>query len=174
MPDKSVALSVRLPADDAGFLNDWQVDGASTPSEKLRRVVRDTRGRAIASKDYRHALRMTNELFGPALEYVHASEVHINKHSELMARIGEWLPEIAAYLYSAEGFASANVEANLKRLEGGIAMRVMTLMQSMLQMAVTVEAPLYDTALLDERLHNVLETAEVVRTARSKAAMKKD
>ena len=163
MPDKSVALSARLPAADAEFLNEWKVEGADTASEKLRRVVRDTRGRVKATTDYRQALRMSNELFGPALEYVCASEVHIGKHSELMARVSEWLPEMVAYVYSAEGLAGPDAEANLKRLEGGVAMRVVSLMQSVLQMALTTKAPLYDPQLLDERLQSVLEIADVVR-----------
>lgn len=167
MPDKSVALSARLPAEDAAFLNEWQVDGAATPSEKLRRVVRDTRGRVKAETDYRSALRMANELFGSSLEYVRESEVEIGAHSELMAKIGEWLPEMVAYVYSAEGLAGPETEGNLKRLEGGVAMRVMTLMQSVLQMSVTTNAPLYDPTLLDERLNGVLETAQVVRDART-------
>lgn len=163
MPDKSVALSARLPAADAEFLNDWEVEGADTPSEKLRRVVRDTRGRVKATTDYRQALRMANELFAPTLEFIYASEAQVGKHSELMTRVSEWLPEMLAYVYSAEGLAGPDPEANLKRLEGGIAMRVTTLMQSVLQMAVTKEAPLYDPTLLDERLHGVLDTADVVR-----------
>lgn len=166
MAEKTVALSARLPADDAAFLNEWQVDGADTPSEKLRRAVRDARGRVVASHDYRSALRMTNDLLGPALEFVRATEVETGHHSELMAKIGEWLPEIVAYVYSAQSLASADGESSLRRMEGGVAMRVMTLMQSVLQMAVTSSAPLYDPSLFDDRLHGVLDTAKVVRKAR--------
>ncbi len=173
MSEKSVALSARLPAADAEFLNDWQVEGADTPSEKLRRVVRETRGRVKATTDYRHALRMAGELFGPAFEHVRESEVEISKHSELMAKIGEWLPELVAYVYSAEGLAGPDAESNLKRLEGGVAMRVMTLMQSVLQTAVTSNGPFYDPALMQDRLQPVLETAQVVQDARDKANNKK-
>ena len=124
MSEKSVALSARLPATDARFLSEWRVERADTPSEKLRRVVRDTGERVHAATDYRQALRMATELFGPSLEYVRESEVQTGKHSQLMARIGEWLPEMAAYVYSAEGLAGPDADSNLKRLEGGVAMGV--------------------------------------------------
>lgn len=168
MTDKSVALSARLPVEDAEFLSQWQVDGADTPSEKLRRVVRDTRERARATTDYRQALRMANDLFAPSLEYVREAEVDVGQHSQLMAKIGEWLPEMTAYLYSAEGLAGPDAQSNLKRLEGGVAMRVMALMQSVLQMAVTVDGPFYDPALLGDRLRGTLDTARVVSESRSR------
>jgi hypothetical protein len=170
MTDKSVALSARLPAADAQFLTQWRVEGADTPSEKLRRVVRDTRERVRATTDYRQALRMTTELFGPSLEYVREAEVQVGQHSQLMARISEWLPEMTAYLYSAEGLAGPDTESNLKRLEGGVAMRVMALMQSVLQMAVTPDGPFYDPALLNDRLRGTLDTARVVSDARYRAS----
>lgn len=169
MADKSVALSARLPADDAAFLKDWQVDGADTPSEKLRRVVHDARGRAMAATDYRGALRMANELLGPSLEYVRASELDSGQHSELMAKITEWLPEMVAYVYSAQALSNGDPDSGLRRLEGGVAMRVTTLMQAVLQMGVTQQAPLYDPTLLDDRLNGVLDTAQVVRKARRTA-----
>lgn len=167
MPDKSVALSARLPADDAAYLRDWEVDGADTPSEKLRRVVHDARVRSLAASDYRGALRMANELLGPSLEYVRAAELENGQHSELMAKITEWLPEMVAYVYSAQALSNGDPDAGLRRLEGGVAMRVTTLMQAVLQMAVTAQAPLYDPSLLDDRLSGVLETARVVRKARN-------
>ena len=169
MPDKSVALSARLPAEDADFLNHWIVEGAATPSEKLRKVVRETRGRVIAANDYRGALRMANDLLGPATEYIRESEITIGQHSELLARLGEWLPELLAYVYSAEGLAGPDAEANMKRLEGGIALRVLTMMQSVLQMSVTREGPFYDPLLLTSRIRPVLDTADVVSAARERA-----
>ncbi|MEM6638985.1 MAG: hypothetical protein AAF610_03700 [Pseudomonadota bacterium] len=173
MPDKSVALSARLPADDADFLKHWEVEGAETPSEKLRRVVHDARDRETATHDYKSALRMATTLFGPALEHIRAGELEQGQHSELIAKLGEWLPEIVAYVYSAQALSAHEGDAGLRRLEGGIAMRVTTLMRAVLQMAITDEAPLYDPSVLDERLSGVLDTARVVRRARGDALKKK-
>ena len=86
-----------------------------------------------------------------------------------MARIGEWLPEMVAYVYSAEGLAGPDTEKHLRRLEGGVAMRVMALIQSVLQMAVTTEGPFYDPALLEERLRGTLATARIISEARERA-----
>jgi len=166
MPDKSAALSVRLPAEDANFLNQWVVEGADTPSEKLRKVVRETRGRVTAASDYRGALRMAQNLLSPSMEYIRDAEVAVGKHSELLARLGEWLPELLSYVYSAEGLAGPDAESSLRRLEGGVAMRVLTMMQSTMQMALTHDGPFYDPELLNKRMQPVLETAEVVAAAR--------
>ena len=169
MPDTSVALSARLPAEDAEFLNRWQVEGAATPSEKLRKVVKETRGRVHAATDYRGALRMAHDLLAPSFDYVREAEIETGGHSELLVRMSEWLPELLAYVYSAEGLAGPDAESNLRRLEGGIAMRVLTMMQTTLQMAVTREGPFYDPPLLTERIQGVLDTAEVVADAHRRA-----
>lgn len=166
MAEKSVALSARLPPEDASFLNDWQVDGANTASEKLRKVVKETRTRVNAAEDYTEALRMAQALLAPAFEYVRAAEVETGLHSELVTRIAEWLPELVAYVHAVRATPGGSTEARLRRLEGGLALRVLTLTQSLLQMAVTEHGPFYDPALLEGRLQGVLDTARVVEVAR--------
>lgn len=167
MAEKSVALSARLPAEDATFLSDWQVEGASTQSEKLRKVVKETRTRVNAAEDYTAALRMAQSLLGPALEHVRAAEVETGLHSELVTRVAEWLPELLAYVHSVRATPGGSTEARLRRLEGGLALRVLTLTQSLLQMAVTERGPFYDPELLEGRLQGVLDTARVVEAARA-------
>lgn len=167
MSDKSVALSARLPAEDASFLNEWQVEGATTASEKLRKVVKDARTRANAAQDYTSALRMAQALFAPAIEFIREAEVQTDQHSELVTRMTEWLPELVAYVHSVQGTPGGTTESRLRRLEGGVALRVLTLTQSVLQMAVTKNGPLYDPELLDDRIQSVLDTAQAIEAARA-------
>ncbi len=172
MPEKTVPLSARLTAEDAAFLTELEVEGASTASDKVRAVVRDARRRHSGGREYSSALRLAQETLAPALRSVREAELELGVHSELMSRVGEWLPELVAFIHSAPGMGGDNETVKLCRLEAGVALRVMTLMQSVLQMAVIRHGPFYDPELLGERVQTVLDLAQVVRDTRQSSGPK--
>lgn len=168
MANKSVPLSARISADDAEFLAALEVDGATTPSDKLRAIVGDARRRHGAARDYPGALRFAEDTVSPALRQVRAAEVDEDMHSELVARVAEWLPETLAYFLASSGGGGRSDADNLRKLEAGLAKRVTTLMQSTLQLGLSQPGAAYDGDILNERLTCVLDLAEVVRKNRGR------
>ncbi len=166
MPEKTVPLSARVSQEDADFLTKMKVEGAQTPSEKLRQVVRDARRRHDGAQDYPSALALAQDTVAPAVQCIRQVERELGVHSELLTRMVEWLPELMAYVHSAPGMPGENDEARLRRLEGGVALRLTTIMQSVLQMAVTRDGPFYDPRVLTDRVEPVLHLARVIRQSR--------
>ena len=166
MPDKTVPLSARVSQEDADFIQELEIEGAQTPSEKLRVLLREARRRARASEHYPSALTLSQETLSPAMQRIRQTERELGNHSELLSRAMEWLPELMAYVQSAPGMAAADDEARLRDLESGVALRLTTLMQSILQMSVTREGPFYDPQLLSARIDPVLDLARVINQSR--------
>lgn len=167
MPHKTVPVSVRLPQDDAAFLSALSIEGADTASEKLRALIADARSRQHGTEEYPAALKLAQESLAPTLRIIRNSEREAGMHSELLSRLGEWLPDCMAYFVAANG-AATELEADaLCEIEHGLADRVFVLIQSILQMGVTRRGACYDADLISDRLGPVMDLAEVIAKTRS-------
>lgn len=162
MPSKTIPISTRISPEDAEFIAGWNGGDAKTPSEKLRAIIAGARRRQHGTQDYGGSLRYAEELLSPTLRILRTSEHNTATHSQLVSRIAEWLPECFAYLVSCNGDETELDEEDLRRIERGLADRVIILMQSILQMAVTRKCPCYDPGIIRDRIRPVLDLAEVV------------
>jgi hypothetical protein len=163
MSAKSIPLSVRIAPEDAEFIAGLQLEGARTPSDKVRALIADARRRAGEAGDYPSALALSGDLIDPALRQVREAEHRHERHSELLIRIGEWLPETVAFLRAS---ASASTEPGgaeaLLQLERGMVRRVATLAETVLQMGVTEKCPCYDGEVLNNHIKRVLDLADLI------------
>lgn len=162
MPTKTVPISVRLTPNDAEFIAQMNVEGASTPSDKLRAIIVDARRRKLGTQDYSSSLKLTQDMAAPTLRIIRASEHTHRLHSELISRLGDWLPECLAYLIASNGADTELDEKHLEDIEQGLAQRVFVLMQSVLQMAVTKRGPVYNPEVVHDGVQPVLDLAEVI------------
>ena len=162
MPRKTIPISTRITPEDAEFIAGWTDDEAKTPSEKLRAIIAVARRRQRGTQEYASSLRFAEELMAPTLTILRTSEHATSLHSELVTRLAEWLPECFAYFVSCNGDDTQLDEDALRRIEKGLADRVVTLMQSTLQMAVTRKSPCYEPTLIRERVRPVLDLADVI------------
>lgn len=162
MPRKSIPISTRISSEDAEFLARWKGSDAATPSEKLRAMIAEMRRQEEGAKDYSGALHVAAGLIGPALHAVKTEEHAAGMHSELLARVADWLPECLAYLIAVNGARDALDRNALIKVEEGLADRVMILMQSVLQMAVTPNCPCYNPQVVRERIPPVMDLAQVI------------
>ena len=169
MARKSVSVSVRLAPDDADFLARLAIGDADTPSEKLRAVIGDARKRERGTQDYASALRIAQDGVAPTLRILRGNEMASGMHSELVSRLGEWLPECAAFLVSCNGNKTELSEDQLRDIEKGLADRVLVLMQSVMQMGLTEKAPCYQPDLFKDSLDPVLDLARVISSHRATA-----
>ena len=162
MPPKSVPLSVRITPDDAEFLARLRVDDATTPSEKLRALVRAERRRREGYRDYDRVLGITRETLAPTLERIQSAENTERIHSELVHTVAEGLPDLMAFLLTA----MADVEEDRRGLEDmeiQLADRTFRLMENVLRLGVTQTVRGYDPSVVADRLGPILEIADVIR-----------
>lgn len=161
---KTVSLSTRISQDDAEFLSGITIQGAKTPSEKLRVIISETRKRHEGMQDYRSSLTMYQDLLNRVVSETREMELEHQIHSELLTRLTEWLPDMMAFLTAtgAELQQTHSVES-LKYLEEGIADRSFRLIQSVLQMGITDTCPCYQTDAVAKRMSAVVSLVNIMQ-----------
>jgi hypothetical protein len=176
MSSKTIQLSTRVTQEDADFLAELQIEGASTPSDKLRALIDEARRRRQGDHDYGASLRMVSELLQPALLRVRELEQTGLGHSELVALVADWVGETLAYFIAKvpdRGLERAAAHREARALETGLAERAFRLTNVLLRLGVTEHAPCYDAKLIGKELGPTLEVAALllkVRTGRSAGA----
>lgn len=172
MTGKSIPLSVRLTPEDSTFLAHLDIPDASTPSDKLRALIKEARQRREGIRNYAEALTFFEELLSDTAHRLRNAETGQGLHSELLVQTVSWLPDIMAYLMvraseiGADG--ETDVEPKLKRLENGVADRVFALIQQVLRLGVTSRNPCYDSAAISSRVEPIIELSELLRIMASK------
>lgn len=167
---KTIQLSTRVTQEDAEFLAALQVEGATTPSDKLRALIADARRRRQEMGDYAGSLRQVKQWLGPASERVLQVENASLPHSELVLPLLDWTSEALAFALAqvpGSGMTAEKCENAARELEQGLADRTFRLIDKVLRMAITERAPCYDGAAIDSRIGPILELARVIAGARS-------
>lgn len=173
MGTKNVQLSTRVTDDDAEFLAALRIEGAETPSDKIRALILEARRRHEGPRDFRSALLRVSDLLAPVEADVRAAEHLTGTHSELIRLTNDWLAETLAFLVSQgqeQASGAKKHAALLEATERGLADRVFRLMEAILRLGVTGEAPCYDKGIVSGRLEPVLGLLEVIRTVRARGA----
>ena len=162
MPAKTVPLSVRVSSDDAEFLARLPIEGASTPSEKMRAVLREERRRREGFREYRNALTLTREMLTPTVERTQETEHDLGVRSDLIHLGVAWLPDVFATALTGLPPDGGEGE-DLARFESRLADRIFGLIESALRLGVTKQVRGCDPDLIADRLPPLLELIDVVR-----------
>jgi hypothetical protein len=158
----SVSLSVRLPDEDAAFIAELALEGAVTPSDKLRLIIRDARLRAQNPNSYDEALKQAQDAILPVIQQVRRHEFETDAYSELLDRYLVWLAEANAFTITS-GRGSDLKEFSAGPFETGVAMRIFRLMNLVLRMGTTVDAPCYDAKMIDRGLRDLADVMKLVQ-----------
>lgn len=186
MPAKTIPLSVRVTDEDAEFIAGLAIEGATTPSDKLRAIIAQARRRVEGAEDYTTCLGLIEDFLAPAQRQLKTREHDLRVHSELVQVLSEWLPEAVAFFMSnarrevgEPGHGAADRAGNgardrsgdgaavvrrLQDFERGLADRVFALLETVLRMGVTRRCRGYDPDLVRDRLEPILELSRVIQT----------
>ncbi len=160
---KSVTMSARISQNDALFLAQYKAEGAITPSDKMRAIIRDARENQQRFDDFRGSINLFKKLLEPVDVSIREAELDYQIHSELVTRMLEWLPDMMASTVILEKKLQQDPDQEkLKAIEDGIADRVFRLIVSILQMAVTERNPCYRKDAVNSRIEPVLDLAELI------------
>ena len=157
-----IPISVRISQEDADFISEFKIEGANTPSEKIRELLTQARLAHSQTHDYSTALAAQEQFFQVARRDVLHAEKEWGIHSHIVARLFEQLPDLAATLAAD---LPENVQAaDLKQYECELMRRIVRLTDSILQLAVTGKGAAYDDTVL-QQLENTLKLAKIVQQA---------
>lgn len=160
MPTQSrIPLSVRIDQEDADFISQLHIDGANTPSEKIRELLKQARIAHTQVQNYTNALKQMEQFVQSSRRAVLHAEKEHGIHSNILARLFEQIPDLAATLVAD---LPENVsKAQLYEYEREMMWRVVRLMDAVLQLAVVGKGAAYDDNVL-LHLKNSLKLAEIV------------
>ena len=157
-----IPISVRISQEDADCIAEVKIEGANTPSEKIRELLTQARLAHSQTHDYGTALVAQEQFFQVARRDVLHAEKEWGIHSHIVARLFEQLPDFAATL--AADLPENAQAADLKRYECELMRRIVRLTDSILQLAVTGKGAAYDDTVL-QQLENTLKLAKIVQQA---------
>ena len=132
-----IPISVRISQEDADFIANLQVEGANTPSEKIRALLKQARQSYTQPQDYGTALAQAEQFLQNAKRDVLHAEKELGVHSHILARLFELLPDLTATLV-ADVPTESELEA-LKKYEREVMWRIVRLTDSILQLEVEYE-----------------------------------
>jgi predicted ATP-dependent protease len=165
---RTLPISARIPQEDADFLAKLKIEGAITPSDKLRAIIGEARQRAEGQGDYAASLQWIRQILVPAVNRIREGEHRTRMHSELVLAVAEWLPQACALILS-EHADGANEKQQLIELEKALADRAFQLAEALLRLGVTEQAPCYDKNIISSKLGPVLDLTQVVLSMRERA-----
>jgi hypothetical protein len=163
---KMQTLSVRMPSEDMEWLASLDLQGAVSPSDKLRALVTQMRRQHDGTLDYERGLAWLRDLVAPFVTAVRGFEHHNRMHSEALTLAAEGLPQIMATLLS-ERSLGRDAKARAIDVEALVVQRCFQLLASLMRLAVTRNAGCYSPDVIDRHLPAVLEIADVVTRTRN-------
>src|SRR5262249_23116560 len=91
-------LSARIPTEDMEWLAGLNIQGAVSPSDKLRALISQMRGQHEGTLDYESSLAWLRDLVAPFATRLKAFEHQQRMHSEVLSLATEWVPQMMAAL----------------------------------------------------------------------------
>jgi hypothetical protein len=158
-------VSARIPIDDLQWLATLEVQGASTPSDKLRALVTQLRRQHEGALEYSASLQWMRDLVSPFVTAVGAFEHRQGKHSELVRLISDWVPQLMALLV-AENSLGKEPLRKAQEIEDKLAGRCVQLLMGILRLGITPASDCYDPQALDRYLPQIIELSGVIGSSR--------
>jgi hypothetical protein len=158
-------LSARIPSEDMEWLAGLDIQGAVSPSDKLRALIGQMRRQYEGTLDYQGSLSWLRDLVAPFVTAVRTFEHQNRMHSEVLTLATEALPQIMATLLSERGLTK-DAKRQAIEVEEVVVQRCFQLLTSMMRLAVTREAACYNPSVIDAHVGSVLKIAAIVAQTR--------
>ena len=170
MPSKTTPLSVRVSDEDARFLASLSLDGATTPSEKLRALLSAQRRLHEGARHPADASETVEDLLRPSVRRVRRAEAELGVHSEAVQRIYDRLPVLPGLaLAGPQGDATQPGLGDMKRFEAQVLEHAAALCEELLQLALTTAPRAYAPDSVKSRIKPLIELAILAQLAQKQS-----
>jgi len=164
-------VSARIPTDDLQWLATLDMQGANTPSDKLRALVTQIRRQHEGALEYSASLQWMRDLVAPFVTAVGAFEHRQGKHSEVLRLISDWVPQLMALLV-AESTLGKEPLRKAQEIEDKLVARCIQLLMGILRLGITPSADCYDPQVLDKHLPQLIELSAIIDSSRKSSGNK--
>lgn len=158
---KTVPISIRVSQEDAEFIANLNVEGAITPSDKIRNIIKEAREVKEQVVTYEGCLKIAQNTLKELVQKIKINELEQKQYSELINIFNDWITEAFAYLASVKNELNEQ-KISLSHLEEGIAERVFRLFEIVTRMGVTAKAPCYDKSIIIKGFTPMLELIDII------------
>lgn len=158
-------VSARIPVDDLQWLATLEMQGATSPSDKLRALVTQLRRQHEGALEYSASLQWMRDLVSPFVTAVGAFEHRQGKHSELLRLISDWVPQLMALLIAENNLGKEPLR-KAQEIEEKLAVRCVQLLMGVLRLGITPAADCYDPQVLEKYLPQIIELSGVIDSSR--------
>ncbi|MBC2595268.1 hypothetical protein H5P28_13450 [Ruficoccus amylovorans] len=157
-PVKTVPISGRISQQDYDFMMQHSFGGKVTASEKLRHVASFFRQYHEHFGSYAEGIEELNRLSEPARKNIKHLEYEQGVHSELVDAAANLFPLGVAYLASRQQRpAKKDQLPYLLETEERLLALVLRLLEQVLRLGLTTQAPAYNPHLLEDKLGTITE-----------------
>jgi hypothetical protein len=164
---KKVQIGARVNVEDAEFINLLEINGATTPSDKLRAIIEEARLRREYLGDFSGSYRMVQEQVAPIMERLKKAEFEMETQSLQLTRILEWLPEFYAYTLSSLPL-EIDSERDLVDYEKGVIDKVTRLFESLLHLELSSQKSSYSNEFMEKHMSHLADLIKIVMTTANK------
>jgi hypothetical protein len=158
-------VSARIPSEDLQWLATLDVQGASTPSDKLRALVAQLRRQHEGSLEYGASLQWMRDLVAPFVTAIGAFEHRYGKHSEVVRLMSDWVPQLMAILV-AESSLGREPQRKAQEIEEKLVVRAVQLLLGILRLGITPGTDCYEPQALEKALPQVTELSALIESTR--------
>ncbi len=154
---RNIPVSVRISQEDAEFISNLRIDGANTPSDKIRAIITDARKKNAIENTFSSRLfefqQLINTINIQEIEFEH------NVHSEFIELLNNWLPNMMAFFVSNQP-SNSNIDfEELKAFEKMSCERLNRLIESVFYISSKTGNVEYNKNLFAETVANISELA---------------
>jgi hypothetical protein len=154
---RSVPVSVRITQEDAEYISALKIDGATTPSDKIRSIITSARQSSARENTYSTYLNQFQQLLN--ITNFHELEFELNEHSEFIESLLSWLPTMMAYFILNQPKKDQTDLEALKLLEKDLCNKVFRLIESMMYTSVKTGKVAYNENLFSEMVSEIAQLA---------------
>jgi hypothetical protein len=165
---KTVPYSVRLASQDAEYLASLKIEGAYTPSDKLRSIVSSARERDERGSEFLGCIRNIEELTAASVARVKEIENSNSLYSELLLPVVQLASEVVALFISGVAGDDSDEIETLKQLEKKIADKMFTFFEKAVLMGMMEKNPCYSEQAIISRIQPLADIFEVLKNKSSK------
>lgn len=158
---KSIPISVRLSDDDVAFLAGYEVQGARTPSDKMREILKAAREREEGVQDVAACEDLLQTMVRPAEKGLRQLQRESGIRSDFVMKLYERLPEMVAELIASAPGADGDKQ-DLVRFEAALSAELFSLIEEIFDLGLTTPSRTYDPGLMDKKLEPILEVARLL------------
>lgn len=154
----TASVSGRVAQADLDYLLAYPIPGQTTVSEKLRYLVAFFRTHHESLTSLPDCLRELDRLLAPALQARREAETALDRRSEVVAVIAQAVPLLMARLIAEPPrHGDTPDRADLEAHERALVREAVALLDRLLRLALTAQAPAYRPEVLREELRPLRE-----------------